>query len=199
MKKIFSLVAVAFALVLTGCDDVQISTGASWGVDRISYGHYYGRGWDYRGHMHRRQRYWREHNDHYWGGRPGWHRRHHWNHGGRHHGRPDWAGRHFMNEIVAAAPAAPALTKEDVAVYGAIGRNYGIGPKTSTRVLESLNRAAVGDFGGLADLGLNKNSLAAAKRNNGRLAAAELDRLSRKLGVNQRKLDSMIQDVLSKR
>lgn len=199
MKKVLSLVAVAFALVLTGCDDVQVSTGASWGVDRISYGRYYGRGWDYRGHMHRRQRHWRDHNDRYWGGRPGWNRRHDWNHGGRRHGRPGWGGRHFMNEIVAAAPAAPALTKEDVAAYGAIGRNYGIGPKTSTRVLESLNRAAVGDFGGLADLGLNKSSLASAKRNDGRLAAGELDRLSRKLGVNQQKLDAMIQDVLSKR
>lgn len=198
MKKIFSLVAVAFALVLTGCDDVQVSTGASWGVDRISYGGYYGRGWDYRGQMHRRQRHWRDHNDRYWGGRPGWNRRNDWNRGPR-HGRPGWGGQRFVNEIVAAAPAAPALTKQDVAVYAAIGSNYGIGPKNSTRVLESLNRAAVGDFGGLADLGLNKDSLASAKRNNGRLAAAELDRLSRKLGVNQQKLDSMIQDVLSKR
>lgn len=195
MKKMFSLVAVAFALVLTGCDDVQVSTGASWGVDRISYGGYYGRGWDYRDHMHRRQRDWRDHNDRYWGGRPGWNRGRDWNRGGR----PGWGGRHFVNEVVAAAPAAPALTKQDVAVYSAIGSNYGIGPKNSTRVLESLNRAAVGDFGGLADLGLNQDSLTAAKRNNGRLAAAELDRLSRKLGVNQQKLDSMIQDVLSKR
>jgi hypothetical protein len=97
-----------------------------------------------------------------------------------------------------AEVSAPALTKEDRAVYAQIGKTYGIGPKNSARVLESLNRAAVGDFGGLADLGLNKNTLASAKRNNGRLAAAELDRLSRKLGVSQQKLDAMIQDVLKR-
>lgn len=197
MKKIFSLVAVAFALVLTGCDDVQVSTRAGWGVDRISFGHSYGRGWDYRDHMHRRQRHWRDHNDRYWGRNPGWSRRPGWSHGRRN----DWRRRGIVAEnlVVASAPSAPALSKQDLAVYSAIGKNYGIGPKTSTRVLESLNRAAVGDFGGLTDLGLTKNSLASAERNNGRLAAAELDRLSRKLGVSQQKLDSMIQDVLSKR
>jgi hypothetical protein len=99
---------------------------------------------------------------------------------------------------VLAQDSAPALTKEDIAIYRGIGQAYGISTKAATTLMEALNRASVKDFGGLADLGLNAESLKQAKRNHGRLSASELDKVSRKLGVSQQKADSLIQSVLGR-
>ena len=98
-----------------------------------------------------------------------------------------------------AQDSAPALSKEDIAIYRGIAKTYGISTSAATTLMETLNRAAAGDFGGLSDLGLNADSLKQAKRNNGRLSVAELDKVSRKLGVSQQKADSLIQSVLNAR
>lgn len=198
--KTTALLALS-VLVLAGCDDVQFTRSAQWSVDHISYASAGYGGWEYgdlaRG-MRRRQQQWDYYNRYQWGRRPGW------------DGvvcapgaildpcRADRNGRRLA-VMMPAQMSAPPLGKEDKRLYEKVGKAYGIGIQASLALLESLNRAAVGDFGGLKGLGLSRASLASAHRNHGHLDQEGLNELSRALGLSPRKTDALIQSVFGKR
>lgn len=199
MKKVALLALSVFAL--TGCDDTQLTRTAQWSVDHLSYasagydGREYG---DLRRGMHRRQQQWDYHNRYQWGRRPGW------------AGQPcapeaaldSCRRRRDGRRLAVMLPSqmnAPALGRSEKRAYAQVGRAHGIGPRASVILFESLNRAAVGDFGGLKGLGLGSDQLASAQRNQGRLDAAGLNELSRALGLGPRQVDALIQSIWGKR
>jgi hypothetical protein len=200
LMKRTALLALS-TLLLAGCDDIQLSRSAQWAVDHISYASAGFGGWEYgdleRG-MRRRQQQWDYHNRYHSGGRPGWdgqvcspgaildpcrsHR------GGRR-----------LAVMLAPEMNAPALGREEKSMYEKVGKAYGIGLKASLVLLESLNRAAVGDFGGLKGMGLSGETIASAQKNQGRLDKEGLSELSRALGLSPRKADALIQSIFGKR
>lgn len=212
MNKALILASLGLALLATGCNDHLYSNAAIRAAGRAVEGAansceascQWRRAHpskidliDYMNRELERQRdQWRYRNNRRWGGTPGWgHGRDYgrdWNHGrgiGRRHG------------LVAAfepmaKEKAPRVSKEYLELCVQVGRAYGISTSAATKLMEVLNRAAVNDFLGLRALGVTPDSLTDAAKHQGRLAPAELDKVSRGLGVSSQKADQLIQALL---
>jgi hypothetical protein len=198
MRKTAFLALSLFTLA--GCEDLQIARTAKWSVDHMSYASAGFGGWEYgdleRG-MRRRQKEWDYHNRFQSGGEPGWN--------GSHCApgaildpcRAHKGGRRLA-VMLASQMNAPSLDREDKMFYEQVGKAYGLGLRSSIVLLEALNRAAVGDFGGLKSLGLSAESLASAHKKQGELDSQALAELSNALGLNPAKADELIQSVFGK-
>lgn len=92
----------------------------------------------------------------------------------------------------------PVVGVSATSIERRLARTYGISTAAVRKLASLLGQAGMGDARGLHGLGLDERALEAAARNGGRLSQEQLAYTSRRLGVSPRKLDQLMQRLVSR-
>jgi hypothetical protein len=198
MKLRILTAPLALALMASGCNDMQFSRGAH----RINQEIIRDTAWNECGarcrgdtpiHWETQRELDRTMDDLRWRTEE---RQEEWRFHNRQQPQPGWRPSDEGEFSTLLARTAPAVSREYRELCRRIGRTYGLSPNATLRLMEALNRAAVGDFGGIQSLGLSRESFNGAQRNGGRFIPRDLDILSRSLGVNRQRVERITERML---
>jgi hypothetical protein len=195
-----TLTILAISLLLAGCNNTEITRSAGSAVDHIAHATAGYGGWSFaelKNRMRSRQEQWSHHNQFRWPERPGWKGERCALGAKADPCRPHSSRRPAV--MLSAEMNAPALGQLDRKAYEKVARAYGISERASTLLLEALNRAAVGDFGGLKEIGLNSERIASAHLNGGQLSLNAMEAVSQALDLDPAKVESIIQSIFGQR
>lgn len=123
-----------------------------------------------------RQRDWHRYNRNYPGGQPGWSR------------GPGGFG------LLASSEIAPPSSAEYRELCRLVAKTYGLRERAAWHLMEALNRAAVGDFGGFQNLGLEESSFSSLAKNGG-LNKKDLRSVAARLGLSEGRANALIQHI----